>query len=116
MAKRGKKNGLSRAEIQRRYRERKKQENPERFLAKERARWLKRRAEKKVKVIADCTEREKRAIRHDWRQRSLRSKLRYQNAQAALPDSPPESITSTQLSRGRKKKETTKLKELPHDS
>ena len=89
---------LSWAEIQRRYRQRKKLQDPEHYLAKERARWLKRRADKKVKVIADCSTREQRSIRKDWRKRAVRSKLRKRNATASSPPA------SNQRTRGRKKK------------
>ena len=75
----------TRAEIQRNYRERKKAQNCEAYLAKERQRWHCRRNEKKVKVVSDLTAREKRRVRKDWCERQRRGRLQRKNAEAYSP-------------------------------
>jgi hypothetical protein len=89
---------LTRAEIQRRYRERKKAENNDVYLQKERERWYQRRDKKTVKVIDDCTEREKRIIRRKWRERMKKHRAKKKREESYTP--PPE--RETQISRGRK--------------
>jgi len=72
------------AEIQSKYRERKKAENAE--AIKERDRWHSRRGSKKVKVIIhDLTERVQRHLRKNWRDRQQKSRLRRKNAEAYSP-------------------------------
>lgn len=74
------------AEIQSKYRERKKAENAEAYLQKERDRWHSRRGSKKVKVIIhDLTERVQRHLRKNWRDRQQKSRLRRKNAEAYSP-------------------------------
>jgi hypothetical protein len=89
---------LTRAEIQRRYRERKKAENNDVYLQKERERWYQRRDKKTVKVIDDCTEREKRIIRRKWRERMMKHRAQKKREESYTP--PPE--RESQISRGRK--------------
>ena len=56
------------------------------MLGKERQRWHTRRQQKKVKVIADLTEREQRSIRKKWQ----RSKAEYRKLQKTREnDTPP---------------------------
>jgi len=76
---------LSRAEIQKNYRQRQKDKNSDEFLAKERARWHRRRENKSVKVIADCSSREQRTIRKEWRQRHARCRIRKKYTTASSP-------------------------------
>jgi len=94
---------LSRAEIQKNYRLRKKAENLEAYLQKERDRGHDRRRNNKVKVVTDLTDREHRRLKKDWRDRQRRSRLCRKNAEAYSP------ATSTDgrdclRQRGRKKK------------
>ena len=75
----------SRADIQRAYRQRLKKDL-EAVLGKERQRWHTQRQQKKVKVIADLTEREQRSIRKKWQ----RSKAEYRKLQKTREnDTPP---------------------------
>jgi hypothetical protein len=95
---------LSRAEIQRNYRQRKKLKDPDATLLKERERWHKRREEHKVKVITDLTGRQQRAIRKKWREKKAEYRM---NKRRQLSVTPPlsddsASNTSNQRSRGRK--------------
>jgi GT2 family glycosyltransferase len=76
MAKTSASKSLTRAEIQRRYRERKQAENSELYLQKERERWYQRCDKKTVKVINDCTEREKRIVRRKWRERTKKHRIK----------------------------------------
>lgn len=93
---------LTRAEIQRRYRERKKAENPDAFCEKERLRWHSRRRDKKVKVVEDLSERQRRVLRRNWRERQIKSRLRKKNAEA---NTPPESLNgASSSSRGHRVK------------
>ena len=56
-------NELSKAEIQKNYRSRKKEKDAEKSLADEQARWHRRRTSEKVKVVSDLTEREHRLLK-----------------------------------------------------
>lgn len=94
---------LSRAEICRNYRERKKAENPEDYFQKERERWWKRRAAKTVKTIADCSEREKRNVRRNWRNRSAKSRALRKRLQVNSPPQTPSDNEDGRRTRGRKK-------------
>ena len=90
----------SRADIQRAYCQRLKEKDLEAVLGKERQRWHTRRQQKKVKVIADRTEREQRSIRKKWQS----SKAEYRKLQKTREnDTPPVSGLSspTEKRRGR---------------
>jgi hypothetical protein len=105
MAKTTAKKTLTRAEIQKAYRERKKAENEVACLQKERDRWRARCADHKVKTVADMTDREKRHVQKQWRDKQQKSRLKRKN-EAAL--SPPDSdVAIIQRQRGRKKKRRT---------
>ena len=99
---------LTRAEICRRYRERKKAEDPEQFLRKERDRWWKRRGAKTVKTIADCTEREKRIVRRDWRNRASKSRAKRKREEANSPPQTPDEDDRRTRGRRKVKKERSK--------
>jgi len=60
--------GKPRAEIQKAYRERQKQENAEAVKQKERQRWHTRHAAMKVKCTEDMNQCDKRATRRKWRE------------------------------------------------
>ena len=90
-------NKLSCAEIQKNYRQRKRNDE---FLAKERARWHRRRENKSVKVIADCTSREQRVIRKDWRERQARCRSRKKQNTSPEPEG-DDVVSSTTDSRQR---------------
>jgi len=100
----------SRAEIQRRYRERKKSENPDAYLQKERDRWYARRRCGKVKTVGDLTERERRCTRKRWRERQHESRMRHRIAATTTPPVTPDrdeerdGDASSQRRRGRKAK------------
>jgi hypothetical protein len=79
----------SRADIQRAYRERQKEQNHEVALEKERQRWLRRRSQKRVKGIEDMSNREQRCIRKKWRE----TKAEYRRREKIMNQSaPPQSI------------------------
>ena len=93
----------TRAEIQRAYRERLKEKGAE-VAQKERRRWhaVARRQLKKVKVIADLSEREKSAVRRKWRT----TKAEYRRIQRNYKSSTPPVSGRTSLvgaQRGRPK-------------
>lgn len=90
----------SRAEIQRAYRERLRQQNEEAMREKERQRWHQRRRQKKVKCIDDLSEREKRVIRRKWRY----DRAEYRRKQKMISVStPPSSDEDHRTRRGRAK-------------
>jgi hypothetical protein len=95
---------LSRAEIQRNYRQRQKLKDSEAALLKERERWHKRRQEKTVKVITDLSGRQQRAIRKKWREKKAeyRMKKRKQRSETPPSSDDDESDISHQRCRGRK--------------
>lgn len=84
----------------------KRAENSELYLQKERERWYQRCDKKTVKVINDCTEREKRIVRRKWRERTKKHRIKKKREESYTP--PPE--RENQRSRGRKLLKRTKLK------
>lgn len=91
----------SRAEIQKAYRERRKQENAEAVKQKERQRWHRRRAAKKVKCIEDMNQRDKRATRRKWREYKAAYRLQQKVNLASTP--PSSSDEDHRRKRGRTK-------------
>ena len=90
---------LSRAEIQRNYRQRLLHQDPEKAREKERKRWHTRRSQKKVKGINDVSERVKRNVRRRWRAQKAAYRMRVKSTQALTP---PES-SDEGIQDGRKK-------------
>jgi len=80
----------SRAEIQQRYIEREKSENPDAYLQKESEQWYARRRCGKVKTIGDLTERERRCIRKRWHERQHESRMRHRKAATNTPPVTPD--------------------------
>jgi len=78
------KSNKTRAEIQRAYRERLKEKGAE-AAEKERRRWHARRQLKKVKVIADLSEKEKRAVRRKWRTTKAEYRRIQKNKESSTP-------------------------------
>jgi len=74
----------TRAKIQRAYRERLKEKGAE-VAEKERRRWHARRQLKKVKVIADLSERETRAVRRKWRTTKAEYRRIQRNKESSTP-------------------------------
>ena len=74
----------TRAEIQRAYHERLKEKGAE-AAEKERRRWHARRQLKKVKVIADLCERDKRAVRRKWRTTKAEYRRSQKNKESGTP-------------------------------
>ena len=94
MAKRLGENAMSDKERAKRYRNRKKAvpREHEQYKKEERERWQRRKAEGKIKAIADMTRREKKQQRAKWRKANFDSKRRKQGV--VLDDTPPATPSS----------------------
>jgi len=77
----------SRAEIQRAYRDRLLAKDAVAAREKERQRWRRRRASKKVQGIGDMTERDRRVIRKKWRTQKAEYRRIKRNLESVTPPS-----------------------------
>lgn len=94
----------TRAEIQRAYRQRLQENDPEAARENERRRWYRRRASKKVQGIEDMSERNRRIIRKKWRTQKAEYRRRIKrNQQTMTPPSSDGSEIVEKPRRGRPK-------------